>query len=156
MGPMKLAIKDVLNGNESNAAWPLNYAPHRYPLTVCYWNGNHITMFIVVLKTNLIIFHKQSHLSPFNTNDCASNTWFMVGTKKNKNKWQLDLSRNRSATIGYSKASDVELWWVFFICTWINDWVTNPEAGDLECNATHYDVILMWNNTLLPWKSSAN
>ena len=150
MGPKKLAIRDVLNGNESNAAWPLNYAPHRYPLTVCYWNGNHITMLIVVLKTNLIIFHKQSHLSPFNTNDCASNTWFMVGTKKNKNKWQLDLSRNRSATIGYSKASDVELWWFFYLH--LNKRLSNQSWGwwfGMQChslwrnfNVKQYHVIM--------------
>ena len=32
---------------------------------------------------------------------------------------------------------------VFFICTWINSWVDNREAGDLRCHHTHYDVIVM-------------
>ena len=30
------------------------------------------------------------------------------------------------------------------ICTWINGWVNNREAGDLRCHQTHYDVTVMW------------
>ena len=52
-----------------------------------------------------------------------------------------------------TRASDVELWCVFFICTWINGWVNNREAGDLRCHCAHYDVIVMimlcW--TMLLW-----
>ena len=29
------------------------------------------------------------------------------------------------------------------ICTWINAWVNNPEAGDLRRHRAHYDVIAM-------------
>ena len=29
------------------------------------------------------------------------------------------------------------------ICAWINDWVSNQEAGDLRCHRTHYDVTVM-------------
>ena len=29
------------------------------------------------------------------------------------------------------------------ICTWINDWVNNREAGDLRHRRAHYDVIVM-------------
>ena len=29
------------------------------------------------------------------------------------------------------------------ICSWINDWVNNREAGDLRCHHVHYDVIVM-------------
>ena len=29
-----------------------------------------------------------------------------------------------------------------FICTWINGWVNNSEAGDLRCHSAHYDVIV--------------
>ena len=32
------------------------------------------------------------------------------------------------------------------ICTWINDWVKNREAGDLRCYHVHYDVIVMWRS----------
>ena len=32
---------------------------------------------------------------------------------------------------------------VFFICTQINGWVNNGEAGDLRCHRAHYDVIVM-------------
>ena len=31
-----------------------------------------------------------------------------------------------------------------FICTWINGWVNNREAGDFRHHRAHYDVILMW------------
>ena len=30
-----------------------------------------------------------------------------------------------------------------FICTWINGWVNNREAGDLRRHRAHYDVIVM-------------
>ena len=30
------------------------------------------------------------------------------------------------------------------ICVWINDWVSNREAGDLRRNRAHYDVNLMY------------
>ena len=30
------------------------------------------------------------------------------------------------------------------ICTWINGWVSNGEAGDLRCHRAHYDVTVMW------------
>ena len=29
------------------------------------------------------------------------------------------------------------------ICAWINDWVNNPEAGDLRRHRGHYDVMVM-------------
>ena len=29
------------------------------------------------------------------------------------------------------------------ICTWINDWVNNGQAGDFRCSRTHYDVTVM-------------
>ena len=45
------------------------------------------------------------------------------------------------------KASDAQLWCFNLICTWINGWVNNREAGDLRCHGTHCDVIVM--NTCL-------
>ena len=33
------------------------------------------------------------------------------------------------------------------ICTWINSWVNNREAGDLRRNRAHYDVIVMSNTS---------
>ena len=30
------------------------------------------------------------------------------------------------------------------ICAWINDWVSNREAGDLRRHRAHYDVIVMY------------
>ena len=44
-----------------------------------------------------------------------------------------------------TKASDAELWWVFFICAWINSWVNNREADDLRRHRAHYDVIVMFS-----------
>ena len=34
-----------------------------------------------------------------------------------------------------------------FICTWINDWVNNREAGDLGCHCAHYDITVMVGST---------
>ena len=42
-----------------------------------------------------------------------------------------------------TKASDTELWCLFFICAWINGWVNNREAGDLRRHRAHYDVTAM-------------
>ena len=36
------------------------------------------------------------------------------------------------------------------ICVWINDWVNNREAGDLRRYRIHYDVIVMYRNSILP------
>ena len=30
------------------------------------------------------------------------------------------------------------------ICTWINSWVNNDEAGGLKCHRAHYNVTVMW------------
>ena len=38
----------------------------------------------------------------------------------------------------------------FFICTWINGWLYNGEAGDLRCHSAHYDVAEM-NCTDISW-----
>ena len=42
-----------------------------------------------------------------------------------------------------SKASVAELWCFLLICTWINGWVNNREAGDLRRRRSHYDVTVM-------------
>ena len=46
-----------------------------------------------------------------------------------------------------------------FICTWINGWVNNREAGDLRCHRDHYDVTVMsrsrgWGAGSLFWNPS--
>ena len=35
------------------------------------------------------------------------------------------------------------------ICVWINSWVNNREAGDLRRCHAHYDVTVMWINTII-------
>ena len=49
--------------------------------------------------------------------------------------------------IPHAKASDAELW------CWYepekNGWVNSREAGDLRGRRVHYDVIVMFNDTLL-------
>ena len=47
------------------------------------------------------------------------------------------------ALVPLTKASDAELWCFFFICAWINRWVSNREAGNLRPHRTHYDVNVM-------------
>ena len=42
-----------------------------------------------------------------------------------------------------TKASDAELWCFLWSAPRINDWVNNPEAGDLRRQRAHYDVIVM-------------
>ena len=41
------------------------------------------------------------------------------------------------------KASDAELWCLFFICVWNNSWVNNGDADDLRCRRAHYGVTVM-------------
>ena len=45
--------------------------------------------------------------------------------------------------IPLTKASDAEIWWVFFICAWINGWVNNRGADYLRHHRTYHDVIVM-------------
>ena len=45
--------------------------------------------------------------------------------------------------IPLTKASDAELWWVFFICAWTNNWANNGNAGDLRRHCAHYDVTII-------------
>ena len=33
----------------------------------------------------------------------------------------------------------------FFICTWINGWINNGEAGDLRRHRAHYGVTVMYD-----------
>ena len=47
-----------------------------------------------------------------------------------------------------TKASDAELWCFSLICTWINGWVNNREAGDLRRHRVHYGVTVMWTNII--------
>ena len=37
------------------------------------------------------------------------------------------------------------------ICTWINGWVNNGEAGDLRRHCTHYDVIVKVTTIITTW-----
>ena len=43
---------------------------------------------------------------------------------------------------------------VFLICTRINSWVNNDEAGDLRCHCAHYGVIVMKNINGPTWNLS--
>ena len=47
--------------------------------------------------------------------------------------------------IPLTKASDAELLMFSLICTWINGWVNNCEAGDLRRNHAHYDVTAIYH-----------
>ena len=41
-----------------------------------------------------------------------------------------------------------------FICTWINSWINNREAGDLRRHHAHYGVIVMYKHHRLPMQFS--
>ena len=42
------------------------------------------------------------------------------------------------------------------ICTWINGWVNNRDAGDFRRHRTHYDVTVMLNNIVWSTKAYTN
>ena len=42
-----------------------------------------------------------------------------------------------------TKTGDAELWCFLSICTWINNWVNNGEAGDLRRHRSHFVVTVM-------------
>ena len=71
--------------------------------------------------------------------------WIMM-TSSNRNIFRvtgpLCVEFTGHRWIPRTKASDAELWY-FFICTRINDWVNNREAGDLRRHGAHYDIIVM-------------
>ena len=54
----------------------------------------------------------------------------------------------RHRWIPRTKASNAELWCL--ICVWINDWVSNREAGNLRRHRGHYDVTVMYIYVMVP------
>ena len=48
-----------------------------------------------------------------------------------------------------TKASNAELWCFLWSAHWINGWVNNHEAGDLRRHRAHYDVIIMYTESVL-------
>ena len=42
------------------------------------------------------------------------------------------------------------------ICTWINDWVNNREAGDLRCHWAHYSVTVMSISIIISSSNSSS
>ena len=57
--------------------------------------------------------------------------------------WPFVLGIHRSPVNSPHKGQWCRTLMCSLICTWINDWVKNREAGDLKCHHTHYDVIVM-------------
>ena len=57
-----------------------------------------------------------------------------------------------------TKASDAELWFFSLICSWINGWVNDGEAGDFRRHRAHYDVTVMkgWCTWILLWTSNVH
>ena len=57
--------------------------------------------------------------------------------------WPLCREFTGPRWIPHKKASDAEFWSFFLICTRINGWVNNREAGNLSCRCAHSDVTVM-------------
>ena len=62
-------------------------------------------------------------------------SWWRYRMETYLRYWPFVLGIHRYRQIPRTKTSDV-----FFICTWINGWVTNRKAGDLRRHRAHYDV----------------
>ena len=50
-------------------------------------------------------------------------------------RWPVNSPHKRPVTRSFDFFS--------LICTWINGWINNGEAGDLRCHRTHYDCTVM-------------
>ena len=79
---------------------------------------------------------------------------FWMMTSSNGNIFRVTGHLCRESTgprwIPHTKASDAELWCLLRrICSRINGWVNNREAGDLRRHRTRYDVIVMVH--IHPW-----
>ena len=48
-----------------------------------------------------------------------------------------------------AKKPGTQIFRVSLICSWINDWVNNREAGDLRRHRAHYDVtVMIWHTVI--------
>ena len=83
--------------------------------------------------------------------------WKCPIPKRNKTWWRhqmetfsalLAICAGNSPVPGEFPAQ--RLWALIFslICVWINDWVSNREAGDLRRYRAHYDVIVMTQESM--------
>ena len=70
-----------------------------------------------------------------------------MGTSSNENIFRVTGHLCREITghrwIPHIKASEAEHLMFSLICTWINGWVNNREAGDFRWICAHYDVTVM-------------
>ena len=101
--------------------------------TLCYWGG--IFRGIRSLKDDF------SWMCSF------SRSWTAMMTSSNGSIFRVTNPLCGKFTghrwIPHTKASDVELWFFFLICAWINGWENIREAGDLRRHHPHYDATVM-------------
>ena len=101
-------------------------------------------------KISYKIFHQmESYLRmPFKM---VSSKCYLLSSSPNytpKSKWGFHISWNswchQIETISTLLAICAGNLKFSLICTWINGWVNNHEAGYLRRHRAHYDVIVMW------------
>ena len=69
----------------------------------------------------------------------------VIKWKKNPRYWPFVRGIHRSPVNSPHKGQWRGLLMFSFICTWIDGWVNNGEAGGLRRYRAHYDVIVMWS-----------
>ena len=88
-------------------------------------------------------------LSPVHRSECASDGPRRVRFLK-KTLWRHQMETFSALLalcvghrwIPHTKASNTELWCFLWSAPWINDWVSNREAGNLRRHRVHHDVIV--------------
>ena len=86
---------------------------------------------------NHIMFTISLHCSQFRNNDDV------IKWKLFPRYWPLVRGIHQSPVNSPHKEQWRGALMLCLICAWINDWINNPEAGDLRRRRTHYDIIVM-------------
>ena len=63
--------------------------------------------------------------------------------------WPFVRGIHRSPVNSPHKGQWCGVWMFSLICTWINSWVNNREAGDLIRHCVHYDIIVMESHWII-------
>ena len=73
------------------------------------------------------------------SNNCPSDTWW----RHQKETFSALLAISVGNSVVTSEFQWHKTLMFPFICTWINDWVNNGEAGDLRSHCAHYIITVM-------------
>ena len=130
----------VVDANSERGSHCLKATPPHAMCTECF---NRMTLADHSVKNGLALTYGITHPAQQRADSMM--------TSSNGNIFRVTGHLCGEFTGPHTKTSDAELWCFSLICARIKGWINNGEAGDLRRNRVHYDVIVMWAETILNW-----